>query len=57
MKKYLSLIAYLLIINCISPAVALCETGVQLLKDGSSKYKIVISENPTSVEKRAAEVF
>ncbi len=36
---------------------ALCETGISLLKDGTSKYKIVISENASDIERRAAEVF
>ena len=56
-KKVYSLISTVLLIYLLSPAVALCETGISLLKDGDSKYKIVISEIPTDIEKRAAEVF
>ena len=57
MKKILSLFSTVLLIYLFSPTVVLCETSISLLKEGGSNYKIVISENPTDIEKRAAEVF
>jgi len=56
-KKNLALCVTILLMCFYSPAAALSETGLSLLKDCGSKYKIVISENPTEIEKRAAEVF
>jgi len=57
MKKFLSLFGTILFIHLLSPTVALCETSISILKDGGSKYMIVISESPTDIERRAAEVF
>lgn len=53
----LSLFGLMLVMFLSGTAPALGETIIPLLKDGGSKYKIVISESPTDIERRAAEVF
>ncbi len=57
MKKKLAFKFCLLILFFSRPALVFSQTSVPLLQDGRSKYKIVISENPTNIEKRATEVF
>lgn len=47
----------MMVLHFFCAASAYCESGIPLLKDGQSKYKIVISESSTKIEKRAAEVF